>query len=45
MKEHPRNEGTSQLDFALLMLMPVSILVLLGLITYMAMDSLTLVGG
>lgn len=40
MKSHPRNEGTSSIDMALLALMPVSIAALLVLIAYMAADSL-----
>ncbi len=42
MKVHPRNEGTEQIDLVLLALMPVSIIVLCGLIAYMALDTLQL---
>jgi hypothetical protein len=37
---HPRNEGTSQADLALLFMMPAVIVALLALITYVAIDSL-----
>jgi len=37
VKEHPRNEGTSQIDFALLLLMPGAIIALTVLIGYMGM--------
>lgn len=37
MKEHPRNEGTSQIDFALLMFIPGVIAALTLLIAYMGM--------
>jgi len=37
VKEHPRNSGTSQIDFVMLLLIPGAIVALSLLIAYMGM--------
>jgi hypothetical protein len=38
VKSHPRNEGTSGVDLAILLAMPGAIAVLLAMIAYLALE-------